>query len=104
MKKLTISETTARENWPHGLPDWVEENSRLYGGFLLNVATKDWRYILTIYDGKETTAYLTNHGFSAEPSDGCGPAINSIKGKTAQHRKCVREWFRDFCDTEVTFK
>lgn len=104
MKELTVYETTARENWPHGMPEWAEENSRLYSGFSLNVATREWHYILTIYDGRKTTAYLTNHGFSAEPSDGCGPAINSIKGKTAQHRKCVREWFRDFCDTEVKFK
>lgn len=102
-KVWTIRETTPADNWPVGRrPQWVEENSRLYAGFKLRVAGRDWREILTLYDGAGcTTAYVTASGFDPMRP---GPALHRIKARTACHRRVIREWFRDFCGVEVEFK
>lgn len=99
--RLTITELTPRKNWPSGrMPDWVDERTRLYSGFKINAAGRQWTEILAHHDGERTTAYLTADGFRV---DGHGPAIHQVDGGTAKYRKVVSEWFRDFADAEVSF-
>ena len=101
MEKLELHELTPSKNWPVGrMPEWVDERTRLYSGFKVSVATKDWTQVLAVFDGESTTAYLTANGFDLE---GHGPAIESISGKTEQYRKTVRKWFAESYGVEVSF-
>lgn len=101
-RHLTLHETTPRANWPAGrMPEWVDEGTRLYTGFELLVAAHRWREIVVAYDGSDTTAYVTANGFDMGHH---GPAIHAVRGKGACYRRVVREWFRAFCSTEVTFE
>ena len=101
MELLQVRENTTAKNWPAGRkPEWLDERTRLYTGFRVTSCGREWVEIVTAYDGEATTAYLTAHGFRL---DAHGPAIHRIKGKAACHRKVIREWFRDFCKSEVVF-
>ncbi len=100
-RTITLHEMNARQNFPLGIPDWVDEDTRLYIGFRGIVAAREWTCIITHFDGKKTTAYVTCNGFYIEHH---GPAINSYYSDRACHRKVVREWFRDFCGLEVRFE
>lgn len=99
---LALHELTPRANWRHvRMPDWVDENTRVYHGFRLTVAGREWTEIVTHFDGKRTTAYVTANGFNI---DCHGPVIESVAGKAACHRKVVRTWFRRHCNMEIEFK
>ena len=101
-KTLTIHENTVAKNWNPALrPEWVDERTRVYTGFKIRVAARDWRQIVVEYNGKYTTAYVTNAGFDLSRH---GPAINNYYSDRACYRKVVREWFRNFCHTDVVFE
>jgi len=101
MKKLELTETTARKNWPAWrIPEWADQGARLYTGFKVSAAARDWTEIVTVCEDGITTAYLTAAGFDTKRH---GPAIATAKGKAAQHRKVVRQWFREYCGVEVSF-
>lgn len=100
-KTVTLHEWKPRDNWPSGsMPDWVDEGTRLYTGVEIKAAGRTWKEIIVVFDGESTTAYLTKFGFDLVSH---GPAIHRAKGKGACYRKVVREWFRAFMGTEVTF-
>ncbi len=99
--RLKLTEMTASKNWPAGRrPVWFNEDARLYTGFSVRVAAHDWEQIVTVFDGRATHAYVTANGFDVAHH---GPEINMLKGTRAQHRKAVRDWFRDLCQREVEF-
>jgi hypothetical protein len=100
MGELKLTETTPSKNWPAGKrPEWVDERTRLYSGFEIAAAGREWHAILTHFDGARTTAYLTQNGFDLGQH---GPAVEAVKGSRACHRKCVRKVFECY-DVEVTF-
>ncbi len=101
LPRLRIYETTVSKNWPNGRrPALLNDDMRLYTGFAIKVAAHQWSEIVTVHDGRTTTAYVTHEGFDMAHR---GPAIHCLRGVTSQHRKAVREWFRDFCGREVDF-
>jgi hypothetical protein len=101
MREITLHEITPGKNWPAGKrPDWVDERTRLYTGFIVTVAAREWESIVTAFDGVRTTAYLTAYGFDLEHH---GPAVESMAGASACHRKCVKKWFEDSYAVNVSF-
>ena len=101
-KSIRLHELSASENWrgARNPPEWARENARLYTGFKVTCAAKEWSEVVTHFEDGITTAYVTAAGFDLSRH---GPAIHAISGKCAQHRKVVSQWFSDFCDVEVTF-
>ena len=101
-KSIRLHELIASENWrgARNPPEWAGENARLYTGFKVTVAAREWSEIVTHFEDGVTTAYVTAAGFDLSSH---GPAIDSVRGKCARHRKVVRRWFSDFFDVEVTF-
>lgn len=99
---IAVTETAPRDNWPAGrMPDWVDDETRLYTGFTLCVTAREWPAIIAHFDGKRTTAYLTMGGFDL---DRRGPAVHRIEGDRAAFRRAVGEFFRDSYQMEVSFR
>jgi hypothetical protein len=101
-KTLVLHENIASKNWPAGMrPEWADEHIRLYTGFKIHVAAHDWRQIVVEFNGKYTTAYVTNASFDLSRH---GPAINNYYSDRACYRKVVREWFRGTYNMGVVFE
>lgn len=96
---VTLREASPRTNWRFvPVPEWVDERTRLYTGASVKVDGREWAQLLTHFDGRATTLYVTNDGFRL---DRVGPAVEVATGSIACHRKVVRRWF-DVRGIEVT--
>lgn len=100
MTAITLHELTPERNW-HGTrkPDWYEPRCRLYTGITLTRDGHAYEGLLTHFDGRATTAYLTDGGLDVSEH---GPRLLSREGDTACHRRLVREIF-ETRNMEVSF-
>ena len=99
---VTLHELTAERNWRGSrMPEWAERDSRVYAGVPVSAAGVTWPEIVTHFDGRRTTAYLTRCGFDLRRR---GPALHVVSGETACHRKVLREWFRATWGQVVRFE
>lgn len=100
---LRFSELTARKNFPHGVPEDVDENARFYqcdAG--LHGRERDWAGILAVPEhtgnGPVFTHFYLADGFRR---GSIGPEVDAVYGNTALYRKGLRGIFEKRFGVEV---
>lgn len=97
---VVARELTARENYPHGVPEGIDETARVYD---LDVVMRDsegreWTQLCVVPElwgvgtvhGVTTHVFKTNDGFSYDTLDEV--AKGCVTGyRSAQYRKAVRK-------------
>lgn len=100
-KHITVSEVRARKNFPRGVPNGVDPESRLYSlPVVINAAGRVWSELLVASEledaaGPErvvvTHVYLSQNGFDLEHH---GPEVYQDRSVTAKYRQAVVAWMR----------
>lgn len=106
-KHIEVTELRARRNFPRGVPEGVDPESRLYSLPIgINAAGRAWTELLVATEdetrGAERTiathVYLSQNGFDIEHH---GPEVYTDRSVTGKYRQAVIAWLRK-CGFEAT--